>query len=93
MSIKEIIDKIFYILQYTDLLTNLRDFLQIFCSASLTYSFLILSSEGRIAKRSIQNIWRTWHLSQNDLYFSMIGTILIIRRFGIYIESCVSKST
>lgn len=86
---------ILWILRYTDLLTNLRDFVQISCSAFLTYSFLILSGEGRIAKRAIQNIWRTWrHLSQNDLYFSMIKAILIIRRFGIYyIGSCVSENT
>lgn len=90
ISIKKIIDKILYILRYINLLTNLWDFVQISCSASLTYSFLILSGEGRIVKRPIQNIWR---LSQNDLYFSMIEMILIIRRFGIYIGNCVSENT
>lgn len=90
ISIKKIIDKILYIFRYINLLTNLWDFVQISCSASLTYSFLILSGEGRIVKRPIQNIWR---LSQNDLYFSMIEMILIIRRFGIYIGNCVSENT
>lgn len=37
--IKEIMDKILHILRYTDLLMNLRDFVQISCSVFLTYSF------------------------------------------------------